>query len=625
MAEPHPAAPERSPDPHGLDGTTRKVAVGKGRLWLFRLLAIFLVPALLIGVLEVGLRVSGYGYSSRFFKPSEVEGKRFLIPNFKFGYRFFPPALARIPALFRIPAEKPAGTYRIFLFGESAALGDPDSSYGMGRYLEVLLEARYPETDFEVVCVAMTAIDSHVILPIARECAHLQGDLWVVYMGNNEMIGPFGAGTVFGAKAPPLGFARGVVALKATRVGQLLDHFVRTLRGDSSAPESWNGIDMFGKNQLRYNDANRLRAYDNFEGNLKDMLREGRRAGVPVILGTVASNLRNFSPLASLHSTGLDAQQLQQWDTLFNKGVALEDTGDYGGALSNYLDAAAIDAEYAELHFRIGTCQLALGQEAEARRAFERARDWDALAVRADSRINRIIQDTGRESGGRVVVVDAAKALAEESGEGIPGEEWFYEHVHFTVDGNYRMARLFADQVAQLLPPAIRGNQSQAWLDEKTCNEHLALTEWDQLRLWKMARGRINVSPYTAQSSHPANVDYMNAQIRQGIKRASGVPPQAGQRLYEQAIASRPDDTFLIGNYAQFLEGTGSSEMAIVQAEKFRDLLPGLAWPHCYLGGLLAREGRFDEAKESFLRALEIRPDLDYVRETIEWIDSQNP
>jgi hypothetical protein len=66
----------------------------------------------------------------------------------------------------------------------------------------MLLRERFPGQRFEVVNVAVTAINSHVILPIARECAQHQGDLWIVYMGNNEMVGPFGAATVFGTRAP---------------------------------------------------------------------------------------------------------------------------------------------------------------------------------------------------------------------------------------------------------------------------------------------------------------------------------------------------------------------------------------------------------------------------------------
>ena len=61
----------------------------------------------------------------------------------------------------------------------------------------------------------MTAINSHVILPIARECARRDGDLWIIYMGNNEMVGPFGAGTVFGfARTGSMALVRAELALK---------------------------------------------------------------------------------------------------------------------------------------------------------------------------------------------------------------------------------------------------------------------------------------------------------------------------------------------------------------------------------------------------------------------------
>jgi hypothetical protein len=158
-------------------------------LWLFRLIAATVIPLLLLGVLELVLRVSGFGYPTSFFLRSKIDGQDYYITNDRFGYRFFPPQIARTPFALRMKAKKPEKTCRIFLFGESAAQGDPDPTFGVGRYLETLLHARFPGTDFEVVCVAMTAINSHAILPIARECAKLDGDVWVVYMGNNEIVG----------------------------------------------------------------------------------------------------------------------------------------------------------------------------------------------------------------------------------------------------------------------------------------------------------------------------------------------------------------------------------------------------------------------------------------------------
>ncbi|MGA2871430.1 MAG: hypothetical protein ABSF34_20000, partial [Verrucomicrobiota bacterium] len=148
---------------------------------------------------------------------------------------------------------------------ESAAMGDPDPSFGAWRYLQVLLHDRFPGTDFEVICVAMTAIDSHAILPIARECARREGDLWIVYMGNNEMVGPFGAATVFGSRVAGIPLIRAELAIKSTKVGQLLDHLMERWSDRSSTPKIWSGLNMFKDHQLRYDDPNRLRAYANFK------------------------------------------------------------------------------------------------------------------------------------------------------------------------------------------------------------------------------------------------------------------------------------------------------------------------------------------------------------------------
>src|SRR5262249_25907290 len=154
-------------------------------------------------------------------------------------------------------ANKPPGAYRVFILGESAALGDPKPAYGAGRYLQTLLRERFPGVDFEVVNVAMTAINSHAILPIARECSRQEGDFWIIYMGNNEMVGPFGAMSVFGSRAPPLAFVRLSLAVQRTRLGQLLMSTVRKLQGKSKPGDTWRGMSMFTQNQVAPHDPRR--------------------------------------------------------------------------------------------------------------------------------------------------------------------------------------------------------------------------------------------------------------------------------------------------------------------------------------------------------------------------------
>src|SRR5262249_15982745 len=152
---------------------------------------------------------------------------------------------------------------------ESAAMGDPQPAYSASRYLEVLLRERFPGEKFEVINLGITAINSHVILPIARECAARQGDVWIIYMGNNEMVGPFGAATVFGARASPMGLVKLNLVLQRSRVGQLLVAWSRQLRGKSKET-SWGGMRMFLQNQVPPADPAKETVYRNFERNLRD-------------------------------------------------------------------------------------------------------------------------------------------------------------------------------------------------------------------------------------------------------------------------------------------------------------------------------------------------------------------
>ena len=106
---------------------------GSHRRWMFRAAALLLGPLVALAGLEVALRLGGYGFETSFFKKAAIGGQERLVENDSFGLRFFPRALARMPTPTVMSANKPAGTLRIFILGESAALGDPRPQFGAGR------------------------------------------------------------------------------------------------------------------------------------------------------------------------------------------------------------------------------------------------------------------------------------------------------------------------------------------------------------------------------------------------------------------------------------------------------------------------------------------------------------
>ena len=109
------------------------------RRWAPRIATAVLVPLLLLGVIELALRVFGVGYSTDLTVPCTAQGHAADCYNLFFPAPFFPPGMIKTPQAYSIPVVKPQGTYRIFVLGESAAMGDPDPAYAFSRYLDVML------------------------------------------------------------------------------------------------------------------------------------------------------------------------------------------------------------------------------------------------------------------------------------------------------------------------------------------------------------------------------------------------------------------------------------------------------------------------------------------------------
>ena len=94
---------------------------------------------LVLGGLELALRAVGYGASPHLFRRARTaSGEEVWRENRDVTAPFFSAALARRPFPIRLPVAKPPGTYRIFVLGSSAAMGDPEPSFSLARVLEVL-------------------------------------------------------------------------------------------------------------------------------------------------------------------------------------------------------------------------------------------------------------------------------------------------------------------------------------------------------------------------------------------------------------------------------------------------------------------------------------------------------
>ena len=448
-------------------------------------------------------------------------------------------------------------------------MGMPDPSYNFGQILALMLRQRYPDLQFEVVNGAMTAINSYVTLEIARDCAARQPDLFVVYLGNNEVIGPYGPGTVFQRWSPSLRMVRGSLWVKSMRVGELLGEVVARFRGNRGEPRGWGGMEMFLNNTVAADDPRLTAVYDNYRRNLTDICRLARRATAAVVLSTLAVNTRDCPPFASLHRSDLTPDDLAKWQSIYKAGGELEAGSRWSEALQQYEAAAKIDDRFAELQFRIGQCLLKAGRFAETGERFALARDLDVLRFRADSRINAIVREVaGEQASAGVRLVDAEAALdqSDPNAKGILGGDLFYEHVHLTFEGNYLLARAVLDQVCESLPQLAGGDQSRGIPSRERCKELLALTPWDEYQSAAVMVDLTARRPFTDQLDH--GLRQAAACRRRDELRKRATTPQAVQaawKTYQTALALAPDDWNLHRHFAKLALESGQPDVAVQQ------------------------------------------------------------
>jgi tetratricopeptide (TPR) repeat protein len=415
-------------------------------------------------------------------------------------------------------------------------MGDPDPAYGFSRYLEVMLRQRYPSLNFEVVNTGSVAINSHIVLRIARELADQKPDLFIIYSGNNEVVGPYGAGTVLTSSAMSIPVVRSSIFLRSTRLGQLVTKL-------GAQRKDWQGMQMFLDKQVRASSPLMEQVYRNYERNLRDTVAVARRSGARVIVATAATNLEDCAPFASLHRESLKDEDLRSWTALVQQGTELEAAGSYAEALKQYQAASKIDDEYAELEFRIARSLKKLGNLKSAKEHFSHARDLDALRFRADTRINDINRFVPPALG--VSLVDTEAILSAASSDGVIGGDMIYEHVHLTPTASYLVAKAIFQQVA----PKIAAQPIDSDLPSETeCERFLALTGYDRSRIAQEMLRRSEQPPFTNQLNHAEQILLFTMQAKSEREN-----PNDTARQYQWALARMPDDAMLHLRYGMFL------------------------------------------------------------------------
>ena len=601
---------------HQKKSESRKIdQISKKRLWIYRIIAFIVIPIVFFSVLELSLRIFHFGYPSAALIETRINGVDYVHENSAFAYRFFPKRLAREFTPLRFQAKKPGDVFRIFILGGSAAQGTPDAAFSFGRILDVMLQLKYPDSKFEVFSLAMPAINSHVVLEIARDCIKYDPDLFIVYMGNNEVIGPYGPGTVLTPIVSNISLLRLGIRLKATKIYQLITQLLEKLHILTSPYNEWKGMEMFLRNQVRLNDPALKITYNNFNANLESLNQIGRDNNIKIIYSTVVSNLKDSPPFNSVHCKDISVSDQQKWDEFYSSGSDYEKVREYKAAIGEYLKAAGIDSEYADLQYRLGRCYWLTGNFIEARKSYINAREYDANRFRADNRINEIIRTRGTAIKGTTFLADALTQFEKESPYSIPGNKFLLEHVHLNFEGNYLVAGTIFKQVEHILSGVDKNwnINNSVQISDSLCAAYLAYNNYEQHRILELVlNGFIRQLPFTNQLYHPETVEHLETQIDSLQHIIQAQDSNATIHTYKYALQKRPSDWLLHYNYAGYLadDNVRKYQEAANQYQYVIKAVPQDPNTYVMRGVVLAKLGRLQESLKDNRLALKMNPTI---------------
>ncbi|MCC6589469.1 MAG: tetratricopeptide repeat protein [Bryobacterales bacterium] len=534
---------------------------------VFSAVLIVVSPVIFLSAVELAARALRFGFEPEFF----IRHGGAWVTNEKYGWRWFPREIARTPAPAVVQEAK--RKKRLFVLGESAAMGFPDPAYGLAAQLRSSLGE-----EWEVINAAMTAINSHAIRQIASECARLQPDVFVIYIGNNEVVGPFGAGTVFG-NLSPLPVIRTQIWLKGWRSGQTFSDWImpKPVTGGE-----WRGLELFKDRTVAAGDPQLERVYAHFRANARDIVRAGQKAGARVVISTVAVNLRDCPPFASPDGAAAQAYA----------------AGDYA-----------------------------------------KARDLDQLRFRADSRINRTIREVAAETGAELV--DAERAIEPSrkyfwehvhlrpEGNALLASSIARQIAPAAKQPSIEVSgwderRLYRD-VRALVSRAPFTSAHLAAVGEST-----AAADWQAA--WESWQRRVRAWPddFTAWERHAemaaANGDFKSAETlyrgmlhhiplgswHTGLAEALLKQGQFAQAEVEYKAALAIDDRFAGAQLGLGVvrAAAGDTKTAEQEIRRAIALQPGLAEAHNSLGRLLEAQGKPAEAEQEYRAAIERQPEL---------------
>jgi len=353
------------------------------------------------------------------------------------------------------PAQKRDNEFRIFVLGGSTVQGRPWSiETSFTTWLELHLNARDPSRHYEVVNCGGVSYSSYRLAPILIEVLQYQPDAIIYCEGHNEFLEDRSYAPIKSQNAA-LTWAQQRAArlhtynllrdsaLRATAGWKRLASNTKSLLGpEVDARLDWKG----GMDEYHRDPQWQADVISHMEFNLRRMVRIAAAAKVPFIFLSPVSNLQ-YAPFKSEHRADMTDAEIEEFRSLIEQASDLY-ASDWSQALGLLEFAAAIDDEYAQVHYEMGTCLLQMGMPTEARDELLKAKELDICPLRMLEPEKEVIDRVAQETG--TPLVDAEALVAASSRSGFPDQQWMIDHVHPTISGHQLLADALAEKFSEL-------------------------------------------------------------------------------------------------------------------------------------------------------------------------------
>ncbi len=469
------------------------------------------VPILFFTLLEISLRLFDYGPNLSLFTTATVAGKSYYQMNPSVRDRYFSRFdFTPTTSLEYFHVSKPPGTFRIFCLGGSTTVGYPYwYNAAFSSFLRDRLKAVFPDRPIEIINAGMTATNSYTVLDFNNDLIKYDPDLFIVYDGHNEFYGALGSASnerVASARWMTLLYLRAIhlrtFQLVKNGMSALLSMFGKAPIDYSNRATMMEQVAR-GKN-VSYQSEKYFQCLSIFQQNLEDLIKRGRAYRIPIILGTQVSNLRDQAPFISNHSPGISQQQQSRFQQLYASGLELRSKGLLDSAIVIFRSAIACDSLFAEAHYQLAQCLDREGRGREAYLEYIRARNYDELRFRTDSKFNNLIRSM--EDREHCFVADLETVFKSLSQDSLIGHNLILEHLHPNPRGHFFIAK----EYARLMREHNLLASQEEWARRDTVSDdflwsHRHLTEVDELIAARRTEALTSGWPFKNQS--PASVD----------------------------------------------------------------------------------------------------------------------